>query len=125
MRSFKLDIFSPDPYSILNYNIIREELTSFDGDYEVNVNNVKNFFKIRSNDGFIELNDNKNYFNNQNLSDYMSILVVVQIQDLTQMSTSTECTSLLLFLACLIFFDSMCVSVCVCVRSKRSRRFQI
>lgn len=84
-------MYSPDPYSILNYNIIREERTSFDGTYQTNLNSVKNFFRIRSNDGFIELNDNINRMDNDNLTNYMSVLVVVQVQDLTQISASTEC----------------------------------
>lgn len=74
---------------MLNYIIVREERTTFDGSYEINLNYFKNFFKINSNDGFIELiSSNANV---KALSDYISILVVVKVQDLALISSSTEC----------------------------------
>lgn len=74
---------------MLNYIILREERTTFDGNYEINLNYFKNFFKINSNDGFIELISSNT--NVKDLSEYMSILVVVKVQDLTLISSSTEC----------------------------------
>lgn len=69
--------------------MLREERTTFDGNYEVNLNYFKNFFKINANDGFIELiSSNANV---KALADYISILVVVNVQDLTLISSSTEC----------------------------------
>lgn len=87
--SAKLDVYSPDPDSILNYIIIREEKTTFDGDYEINLNYHRNFFKINPNDGFIELITSN--FNVNSMSKYSSILIVVKVQDLNLLSTSTEC----------------------------------
>lgn len=87
--STKLVVYSPDQTSVLNYIILREERTTFDGNYEVNLNYFKNFFKINANDGFIELiSSNANV---KALSDFISILLVVKVQDLTLKSSSTEC----------------------------------
>ncbi|CAF0895518.1 unnamed protein product [Brachionus calyciflorus] len=83
--SFKLDAYSPDANTVLQYSILREERTTFDGTYENITEETNKFYKIRPNDGLIQLN------RVEKLTDYSSILLFIRVQDTTLHSSPTEC----------------------------------
>ncbi|CAF1065879.1 unnamed protein product, partial [Brachionus calyciflorus] len=83
--SFKLNAYSPDANTVLQYSILREERTTFDGTYENITEDTNKFYKIRPNDGLIQLN------RVEKLTDYSSILLFIRVQDTTLHSSPTEC----------------------------------
>ena len=82
---YRLQAYSSDSNSIINYKINREERTRFDGRYEIVNNSFALYFKINSRNGQLEL------ILQRNTSIYTSILVVVEVNDLVYDTQSTEC----------------------------------
>jgi hypothetical protein len=70
----------------LSYKIIREERTKFDGTYEKVNNSYGSFFRVNSRNGLLSLDEHRNF------TQYMSILVAVEVDDLAYKETPhTEC----------------------------------
>jgi hypothetical protein len=79
-----MEASSSDPDSILNYSIVKEERIKHDGKYERVTNNF--FYQIGVKDGIIRLR-----LSATSLENYFSILVSVQIHDVSFRSDSIEC----------------------------------
>ncbi len=79
-----MEAFSSDPDSILNYSILKEERFKLDGKYEVANNNF--FYQIGIRNGLLQLR-----LSAHSLESFLSILVSVQIQDVSFLSDPIEC----------------------------------
>ena len=86
-RYFKMEAISSDPDSTLNYSILKEERYKLDGKYEVVSNNF--FYQVGVRNGLVQLR-----LSAHSLESFLSILVSVQIQDVSFLSDPIECNNI-------------------------------
>ena len=79
-----MEISSSEPDSMLYFSIIREERVKLNGKYEKMNNNF--FYKIGETDGNLQLS-----LSATSLESYVSVLVSVQVQDVSFLSEPIEC----------------------------------
>ena len=82
-----MEAISSDPDSTLNYSILKEERYKLDGKYEVVSNNF--FYQVGVRNGLVQLR-----LSAHSLESFLSILVSVQIQDVSFLSDPIECNNI-------------------------------